>query len=239
VSPRRAALAQILVVSVPMAVWLALADNVGLGVRGLLAAPIGPLVHVALNGVFAFALIRFAIRREPDVRRALGLQPMPVGTAISLGLLGVAGAYVVESVASALYFLLSRADLKVELAQKERWTAQLAGIPLAAVLPIAVFVGVYEEVLFRGFLLGRLRVLFKSPLPAVVLSAILFAAGHVYQGALGVVQTSVVGLILGALAVARGSIWPCIVAHITIDTFGLFALHVLRPALERVLHAPP
>jgi membrane protease YdiL (CAAX protease family) len=47
-----------------------------------------------------------------------------------------------------------------------------------------------------------------------------------------------VGIALGALAIARGSIWPCIVAHVSIDTFGLFALHVLRPALDRVLHAP-
>jgi membrane protease YdiL (CAAX protease family) len=235
---RGAVVGQILVVAVPMGLWLALAERFGLGIGGVLPAPVGTLVHVVLNGVFSVALIAFALRREPNVRGALGLEPMRVGTAIGLGLAAVATAYVVQSFAAGIYLVVSRANIDAELAQKQRWTSALAGIPLAAVLPLAVFVGVYEEVLFRGFLLGRLRLLFRTPMPAVLISAVLFAAGHAYQGVLGVVQTSVVGLVLGAVAVARGSIWPCIIAHATIDTFGLVALRVLRPALERMLHAP-
>jgi membrane protease YdiL (CAAX protease family) len=235
---RGAVVGQILVVAVPMGLWLALAERFGLGIGGVLPAPVGPLVHVVLNGVFSVALILFALRREPNVRGALGLEPMRVGTAIGLGLAAVATAYVVQSFAAGIYLVVSRANLDAELASKQRWTAALADIPLAAVLPLAVFVGVYEEVLFRGFLLGRLRLCFRTPTPPVLISAVLFAAGHAYQGTLGLVQTSVVGVVLGALAVARSSIWPCIVAHVTIDTFGLVALRVLRPALERMLHAP-
>jgi membrane protease YdiL (CAAX protease family) len=82
-------------------------------------------------------------------------------------------------------------------------------------------------------------VLSKSPTLAVLVSAILFSAGHAYQGKLGLVQTSVVGVVLGALAVWRGSIWSCIVAHVAIDTFGLFAIRVLGPALERIVHPSP
>jgi membrane protease YdiL (CAAX protease family) len=222
-----------------MGLWLALAERYGLGVRGVLPAPVGPLVHVVINGVLAFGLVAVALRREPDKRRALGLEPMRPATAVGLGLAAVAVSYAVQSFAAAIYLMVSRANLDAELASKQRWTAALADIPLALVVPLAVFVGVYEEILFRGFLLGRLRMLFRTPAPAVIVSAFLFAAGHAYQGPLGLVQTSVVGVVLGAFAVARSSIWPCIVAHVTIDTFGLVALRVLRPALERILHAPP
>jgi len=66
-------------------------------------------------------------------------------------------------------------------------------------VPLVVFVGLWEETVFRGFLLGRLRAVFDAPdrpetrlrrdALAVVLSGAVFAAGHVYQGALGVLQT--------------------------------------------------
>jgi membrane protease YdiL (CAAX protease family) len=230
---------QVLVVAVPLALWLGLASRLGLGRTGVLPPSVEPLVHVAVTGVLALGLVAAALRREPDARGVLGLAPMPVGAAIGWGLAGVVLAYVVDGVGVGLYLALTHADLQAELAAKARWSTQLAAIPLAWVVPLSVFVGVYEEVVFRGFLLGRLRVLSGSRALAVLISAVLFAAGHGYQGTLGLVQTFAVGLVLGALAIARGSIWPTIVAHVSIDTFGLFALHVLRPALDRVAHHPP
>lgn len=238
-SPRLVALGQILLVVAPFALWLILAQLFGLGVAGVLPPAIGPIVHVALTGLVALGLVAVALRHEADMRRVLGLEPMRVSAAIGWGLAGVVAAYVADSLAVAAYMAIARADLDAELSAKARWTTQLGGIPLAAIVPLSVFVGIYEEIVFRGFLLDRLRLLSGSSTLAVLGSSILFALGHLYQGSLGLVQTGMVGLVLGALAVARGSIWPCIVAHVTIDTFGLFALHVLRPELERMLHHPP
>ena len=68
-------------------------------------------------------------------------------------------------------------------------------------------------------------------------SAALFGLGHAYQGVLGVLQTFTVGLVLAAVAVWRGSIWPCILAHVGIDVFGLFLLRAVAPALREALPA--
>ena len=63
---------------------------------------------------------------------------------------------------------------------------------------------------------------------AVVISAVLFGAGHGYQGLLGLLQTTVAGLVLGALVVWRRSLWPAIGAHLAIDAFSLVMLQVLK-----------
>jgi membrane protease YdiL (CAAX protease family) len=238
-APRLAVLGQILLVALPPGPWLGLASRLGLGLAGVLPSAVAPVVHVALTGVLALGLVALALAREPDRRGALGLAPSRASAAIGWGLAGVALAYVTEAVAVAAYVVVARVDLTTELAAKARWSAQLSDIPLVWIVPLSIFVGIYEEVVFRGFLLGRLRELVGSRTLAVIVAAVLFAAGHRYQGSLGMVQTFVVGAVLGALTVARGSVWASIVAHVTIDTFGLFALHVLRPALERVLHQTP
>jgi membrane protease YdiL (CAAX protease family) len=118
----------------------------------------------------------------------------------------------------------------------------LATIPVAALLPIAILVGVYEEIAFRGLLLSRLRTALAARLPqslavtlAVILSSAIFALGHGYQGVLGIVQTAAAGIAFAILALWRKSIWPCIFAHIAIDTLGLVALRILRPALESMV----
>jgi membrane protease YdiL (CAAX protease family) len=104
---------------------------------------------------------------------------------------------------------------------------------------IALLVLFWEETVFRGFLLGRLRASIPVAGPrgapcrrdalAVVVAALCFGAGHGYQGVLGIVQTTSAGLVLGTLAVWRQSLWPCIGAHLAIDAFGLVALKALRP----------
>ncbi|HEX7629191.1 MAG TPA: CPBP family intramembrane glutamic endopeptidase, partial [Candidatus Methylomirabilis sp.] len=101
-----------------------------------------------------------------------------------------------------------------------------------------------EETVFRGFILGRLRAsipvqdtpgatLCRDAL-AVVITALCFGAGHGYQGGLGLLQTTVAGVGLGALVVWRKSLWPAIGAHFAIDAFGLFVLKALQSLLPAI-----
>ena len=45
-----------------------------------------------------------------------------------------------------------------------------------------------------------------------------------------------VGGVLGLITVFRRRLWPAIGAHMAIDAFGLLAIRVLKPLLERLLH---
>jgi len=86
-----------------------------------------------------------------------------------------------------------------------------------------------EEIVFRGFLIGRLEFAFGgasriATSAAVILATTLFAFAHAYQGPTGILITGILGLVFAVLYVATGrNLWTNIVAHGVYDT-GSFLL---------------
>ena len=87
---------------------------------------------------------------------------------------------------------------------------------LGFALAAAVIAPLGEEILFRGYLLGRLRQWLTPPV-AIIVSALLFAGAHAFAASTGVivviVGTFVMGCVLGWLRMASQSIWPSVIAH--------------------------
>ncbi|HEX8463384.1 MAG TPA: CPBP family intramembrane glutamic endopeptidase [Abditibacterium sp.] len=86
-----------------------------------------------------------------------------------------------------------------------------------------VVAGVREE-LWRAATLACLRHLtphawseLSRNLFAVAFSSGLFGLAHLYQGVVGVIQTALLGLILGAIMLRHKSVWPAIIAHGAFD----------------------
>jgi membrane protease YdiL (CAAX protease family) len=73
-----------------------------------------------------------------------------------------------------------------------------------------VLAPIFEELLYRERLLSALQPRIGTPL-AVVVTSVLFALPHVDLHA--IVATTHVGLVLGAVRVARGSVAPCVGLH--------------------------
>jgi len=177
------------------------------------------------------------VRHDASWRESLGLGHQPVGPMLGWSLLGFIGTYVVNVILIGVY-LAAHGNLEALAAHKVTWLGRLAELPAEAILPLAAFAAVWEETVFRGFLLGRLRASIlvqdtrgaavRRDVLAVVLTALFFGAGHGYQGVLGLVQTTLAGVALGALAVWRKTLWPAIGAHLAIDAFGLVAIKVLK-----------
>jgi len=67
-------------------------------------------------------------------------------------------------------------------------------------------------VLFRGFLTAYLQS-FLPLAAAAAASVVVFAFGHLYQGAKGVAQTAIIGALCMIFYLATGSLWPSIVLH--------------------------
>lgn len=201
-----------------------------------------PLLGTFVTGSLMLLVVALFVLRDADWKASLGVQPAPLLPTLGFGLLGVVAGYLANIVLALPYALL-RGGLAQQAADKAQWSSKLTDLPFLWVLPLAMFVGLWEEVVFRGFLLGRLRVALNAgegaptgrTVLAVLFSAVLFGAGHGYQGVLGLIQTTTLGCVFGALTVYRKSIWPAVIAHLTIDAFGLFALKVLKPALEQAL----
>lgn len=106
---------------------------------------------------------------------------------------------------------------------------------LLVYLTLAVLAPVAEELLFRGYLFGKLRA-YLSTTATIVVTAIIFSALHLGLGQLEKLQwnvaiiTLLLGVVLGVLRAKTNSVWAGIVLHMIQNTVAfivLFAVPVL------------
>ena len=82
-----------------------------------------------------------------------------------------------------------------------------------------VVAGFGEELWRVGTMRGLLEIAPRSLSPsaknciAVLISAVIFGIGHLYQGFLGMGITALIGIVLGAITLYHRSIWPAVIAH--------------------------
>ena len=74
-----------------------------------------------------------------------------------------------------------------------------------------------EEIVTRGYLIARLKVLLRSPSQAVLVAALLFASYHSYQGVIGTAYAFAFGLAFGVAFLLIGRVWPLAFAHALYD----------------------
>jgi len=94
---------------------------------------------------------------------------------------------------------------------------------------LSITAGICEELLYRGFLLWYTSQITVLPV-AVLTSAFIFGAGHVYQGGKGIVRTGIFGLVATGLYLLTESLWAPMVLHAVLDvTSGNLLRKVLNP----------
>lgn len=93
----------------------------------------------------------------------------------------------------------------------------LAFITLVIIAPVA------EEILFRGYLLGKLRK-FAPTWIAIVVSSLLFGLVHFNPSVS--VDTFVLGLVLAWMTVKTKSLWPAILIHMIKNGLAFYLLFI-------------
>ncbi|MDZ7670563.1 MAG: type II CAAX endopeptidase family protein [Gammaproteobacteria bacterium] len=96
-----------------------------------------------------------------------------------------------------------------------------AGLPFPLLVVVLGFVGIYEEIFARGLLLARCRALLSGTWAPVLVSSLLFGLGHLYQGWIGVGQTTLIGIVLALVVIRWGTLWPAIIAHALLDVSSI------------------
>jgi membrane protease YdiL (CAAX protease family) len=92
---------------------------------------------------------------------------------------------------------------------------------------LSVFAGLFEEIIFRGYLQRQFRALGQNAVVGIVVSAAIFGLAHGYQGPRMMVVIGVFGSFFGILAHFRKSLRPGMMAHAfqdSISGIGLFFL---------------
>lgn len=87
---------------------------------------------------------------------------------------------------------------------------------------------VFEEILFRGFLLTRLRVLLGNWTAAIIVGMVLFAVLHVWEGTWAIVLILPVGLVLSITFVRRRSLASPMLAHFLFNFFQMAMMRALE-----------
>jgi uncharacterized protein len=93
---------------------------------------------------------------------------------------------------------------------------------------LVLVVAVAEEIIFRGYLILRLTNVTGSTTAAVVLSSLIFALGHGYEGTAGVVTVGFLGLVFAVVYVWRRSLVAPIVMHFLQDFVTIILLRLLH-----------
>lgn len=92
------------------------------------------------------------------------------------------------------------------------------------------FVGLLEEIIFRGFLFGGMAK--NHVTSAILVSSLTFGFGHIVNLLLGaplfdtllqLVYASAIGFCYTAVFYVSGSLWPCIASHIFVNVTSGFA----------------
>ena len=188
--------------------------------------------QVAANGCLVLILVALVTVTGGSSHRDLGLRRAGAVRDLGLGFAAAAPAYCATAALSivlalvATHFLGSSLEAMAE--DKSHILSVVSTVPPWMVVPLALFIGLYEELLFRGFLLGRLARLTGSIPGAIVSSSVAFGLMHLpSQGWIGFVQTSFLGLILALLCVWRKSLWPAMACHAGIDMAGMYLVLIL------------
>ena len=87
--------------------------------------------------------------------------------------------------------------------------------------PLALSAGFCEELAFRGYLQKQFQAITGSAALAVLIQAIVFGVGHLYEGVGSVARIMVFGVLFGLLALWRKSLRPGMIAHAWSDISGV------------------
>ena len=180
-------------------------------------------VHLLALGIAALVwMLGARLASDPLRSLALSAPRTPWGLSARLTVTALAASLLLTSVYG---FAVDR--LGIELLRPPEIDQDVifpgAGI-LLTLQALSLVTPISEELLFRGFVLrGLLRNI--GPGPAVVATALVFAALHLEPGAM--IPIFFTGVALGWLFVRTGSLWPCIAAHAAQNTLALLATRYL------------
>ncbi len=185
------------------------------------------LPALSLRALGAMLIIVLLARRRGLTARSVGLTWSGAPVNIVIGLAVLAVVYVLIAVTMILIWCLWP-DLFGEMQENARRIMELVpNLRPVEFVPVAALIGVYEELVFRGFLMIRLRRATGGWTPAVILSSAVFTALHAFeQTPSALIVVAILSLVFSLVTIWRRSIVPAIVAHALFDLSQLLLLQL-------------
>jgi membrane protease YdiL (CAAX protease family) len=122
---------------------------------------------------------------------------------------------------------LTRPGANSDFQEKIGFLAPQTGKQLLLFLALSATAGVCEEIIFRGYLQKQFAIISNSAVVGIVAQAIIFGAGHGYEGAKRMLLIAVLGMMFGILTHIRRSTKPAMAAHFFQDGIAGIALYLV------------
>ena len=189
--------------------------------------PVWTAVFSALSYLLALALIIFVppklFKKWQTNREELGLLGLPTWTDIGLAPIGFIAGLILAAIFAAIFSLFPWFDAAE--AQNVGFNAYLAGGDrIVAFLTLVVVAPIAEEIIFRGWLYGKLRAKYSAPL-AILLTSLLFGLVHL-QWNVGV-NVFAFSVVLCALREITGTIYAGILTHMIKNGVAFYLLYII------------
>ncbi len=172
------------------------------------------------------AIVAGIVRFRGGTASSVGitLNGLPLNILIGLGLLATTVG--VLCAAGIAIFFFHPEWLEQATHNADRLLERIPRLSPVAFAGVALMIGVYEEVVFRGFLMPRIRRGTGSWTGAVLISSAAFSLLHLAdQTPLAIGVVSVLALLFSMTTIWRRSIVPAIVAHALFDYWQFLNLY--------------
>lgn len=180
---------------------------------------------------------------HPDWRVDIGLRSIPWKHTLLTVFAGIGLFFAVKLLLQPLCDLITHSTRNLHSFDRIRGRPRQATF---LILKTMLLAGLCEEIIFRGTVQQRLRVLFRklpgSTILAVMVAAAIFTSFHWYQGPSGLLLVGFLALIdCTVYAVAKHTLTYTVILHLVYDTFALSAIAfnydmVLQRWAVRLLH---
>ena len=198
--------------------WQVLVIVVVLGT--ILVAPTWETLFAA-----AVAVILNRVGR-PDWRVDFGLRPIPWKHVLFTVLAGIALFFVVKLCLQPLCDLITHSTRNLHSFDRIRGQSRIATL---LILKTMLLAGLCEEIIFRGTVQQRIRVLFErmpgGTVLTIIVAAAIFTSFHWYQGPSGLLLVGLLALIdCGVYAATKYTLTYTVILHLVYDTLALTAI---------------
>jgi membrane protease YdiL (CAAX protease family) len=168
-------------------------------------------ICIALTALFV------KVREGPSINKYLGLGPIPY-----MSILKWLGTTLLFMITTSILGSLTQASESDWTEDTYRSTSYLPLLWIAVVVAAPLF----EEILFRGFLLTGLRTSSLGPVGAVALTSAGWAMLHIQYNAFGIFVIFSFGVLLGIARLSSRSLYPPLVMHAFMNLLTMVLLQI-------------
>lgn len=190
-------------------------------------SPVVTAIYSLISYLLALTLIIFVpikfVKKWKTSREELGLKELPTWTDIGLAPVGFVASLILAAGLAAVFSIFPW--FNISEAQNVGFSAYLAdGEKLVAFVTLVILAPTVEEVIFRGFLYGKLRVKLGAA-SSILITSLIFAILH-FQWNVGV-NVFALSVVLCTLREVTGTIYASILTHMVKNGVAFYLLYVL------------